>query len=213
MDKIKNNQSGFGAIETLLVIVLIAIIGFVGYTIFKNQDKKTNTPATNATTIEKEEKLEKIADPGYTGETTTYTDSVDGYSFAYPKEWEKVVYDSDVSISVQLTSPDYKDNGLQVESKKILSGATIGIHAGNNEGNLLPEDVADICRNADECIEVAGQKAARYLSSNEGNNGFLEVAFVKGDRNYDFSYSYPQGSEAKYLAAFQNILYTFKFNK
>ena len=38
--KLRNDQSGFSAVEIVVVIVIIGIIGFLGYTFYSNQMNK-----------------------------------------------------------------------------------------------------------------------------------------------------------------------------
>lgn len=40
------NNSGFSAIELLIVIVVVGLLGFVGYTVYNHQNNK-NTDSTN----------------------------------------------------------------------------------------------------------------------------------------------------------------------
>ncbi|MEI7683174.1 MAG: hypothetical protein WCJ24_02650 [Candidatus Saccharibacteria bacterium] len=43
MNKLKNNQSGFGALELILIIVVVGLLGLVGWYVFnKNNSKTTN---------------------------------------------------------------------------------------------------------------------------------------------------------------------------
>lgn len=48
MGKLKNNQSGFGAVEGILVLVIVVLIGVVGYMVYHNHKTKT-TPAVSKT--------------------------------------------------------------------------------------------------------------------------------------------------------------------
>jgi prepilin-type N-terminal cleavage/methylation domain-containing protein len=50
MNKIKDNQKGFGLIESLLVILIIAVIGFGGYYVWHTQRTKTPTITTTIST-------------------------------------------------------------------------------------------------------------------------------------------------------------------
>ena len=55
MGKVRNDQSGFGAVEILLALILIAIIAFTGVYVAYNHNNKTtsNTVATSKTTATK----------------------------------------------------------------------------------------------------------------------------------------------------------------
>jgi|SRR3989344_6256642 len=49
MKTLKNNESGFSAVEVILVIIIVALLGIVGWFVYKNQNK-TTTPSTTANT-------------------------------------------------------------------------------------------------------------------------------------------------------------------
>ncbi len=41
------SQSGFSAVEALIIIVVVGIIGLVGYTVYNGQQNKTASPSTS----------------------------------------------------------------------------------------------------------------------------------------------------------------------
>jgi len=43
MNRIKNNESGFSAVEIVMVVVIVGLIGAVGYLVYKNQHTTTKT--------------------------------------------------------------------------------------------------------------------------------------------------------------------------
>jgi hypothetical protein len=50
MNKIKKNESGFGIVEVILVLVIIVLIGFVAWLVYKDHHKTTTaSPTTTAT--------------------------------------------------------------------------------------------------------------------------------------------------------------------
>lgn len=49
--KSRANQTGFSAVELVIVFVVLAVLGFVGYTVYsRQQDKKTTTNNTSQQT-------------------------------------------------------------------------------------------------------------------------------------------------------------------
>ncbi len=50
MGKLRNNESGFGVVEIILVLVIVALIGAVGYLVYKNHSKTVVTPVAATTT-------------------------------------------------------------------------------------------------------------------------------------------------------------------
>jgi hypothetical protein len=47
-NNLKNNNSGFGHLEIILVLVVVVIIGVVGFTVFNNQSSNTIKPSATA---------------------------------------------------------------------------------------------------------------------------------------------------------------------
>ncbi len=50
MSKLRNNQSGFGTVEGVLVLVIVVLIGVIGYLVYKNHNKTIVTSATTNST-------------------------------------------------------------------------------------------------------------------------------------------------------------------
>lgn len=46
---LSKDQSGFGAVETILVIIIIALAGVVGWFVYDRHNNKTTTPTSSAT--------------------------------------------------------------------------------------------------------------------------------------------------------------------
>lgn len=47
--KARNNQSGFSAVEVVVVFIVIAVIGLLGYAYYNNQAKKTVSDESSQT--------------------------------------------------------------------------------------------------------------------------------------------------------------------
>ena len=108
MGKLRNNQSGFGAVEGILVLVIVVLIGVVGFMVYKNHNKTKPTPVASTTTTKPtastQAKTPTAPDP-YTGwQTYTGTD----VNFKYPADWtataanfgeDRAVFGTAVSIN------------------------------------------------------------------------------------------------------------------
>lgn len=88
MKKIKNNQLGFGAVESILIFIIIALVAGTGWYVWKQNKSSNNsgesassTPATTEPTTTTSEK----ADP-YEGWKTS-TLKYEKISFKYPSNW------------------------------------------------------------------------------------------------------------------------------
>lgn len=94
MGKLKNNQSGFSAVEVVLVIVIVALIGTVGWLVYKNHHK-TPVATVTTTSASKPATSTKTTTTTSTTSTTTnpyagwgsYTPSDNVYTVNYPSTW------------------------------------------------------------------------------------------------------------------------------
>lgn len=86
MGKLKHNQSGFGAVELILVAVIVILLGVVGWMVYQNQNKKdTKAASTNSKTVVAAKTSTKTADP-YDGWVAAKT--VDGtIAIKIPANW------------------------------------------------------------------------------------------------------------------------------
>jgi hypothetical protein len=101
MGEIRNNETGFSAIEVVLVLVIVALIGGVGYFVYKNHHKATTTsvvttantkPTTNTTST----KTTTTTQPSV---NLTTIKASDGFSFSYPTDWSVTAYGKDESVN------------------------------------------------------------------------------------------------------------------
>jgi len=99
MNKLKQNESGFSAVEVVLVLIIVVLLGVVGWFVYKNQ-KKTS-PSTTTTT-------------STTTPTSTKTTTTPAPISTQPKDQNVVKLQE---LGIQITVPDtLKD--LTYSSKK-----------------------------------------------------------------------------------------------
>jgi Tfp pilus assembly protein PilE len=107
MNIIKNNESGFSAVEIVMVIVIVGLIGAVGYLVYQKGQNKTTSSTVPATSMSKTtNNTSAPADP-YAG-WKTYIMPREKASFMYPSDWQlNVQNDSNITNtdSFVLTSP------------------------------------------------------------------------------------------------------------
>lgn len=90
MGKLKKNESGFSAVEVILVLVIVAMLGSVGWYVWSNRSKNitTNTStSTNASTTKPASTTTTPVVDKYKG-WKTYTDA--NLSLRYPTNWSVV---------------------------------------------------------------------------------------------------------------------------
>lgn len=90
MRKLRNNQSGFGAVEGILIVAVVVLLGVVGYMVYKNHSKVTNnavTTTSNRVNTPTPAKATTPAPDPYAG-WQSYT----GHSFTvkYPPQWTNI---------------------------------------------------------------------------------------------------------------------------
>ena len=82
----KDNQDGFGAVESLLIALIIGIIGLAGWYVLKSKDDADKNPKASSST--------QTAKPASSATSLTlatepYTDPTYGFQLYYPEGWIK----------------------------------------------------------------------------------------------------------------------------
>lgn len=125
----RHKDSGFSAVEAIIIIVIVAVVGLIGWYVLVGRDsatdstKSSNSEKTTERAIKITEKLadQQAASTPIVGTTdpnaesnssqapskTKYTSKYEGFSFSYPSNWETKIWSDDASSSgVTLTSAD-----------------------------------------------------------------------------------------------------------
>lgn len=111
MGNIKKNETGFSAVELLIILVVVALIGGVGYFVYKSHHKTTPASVTTSTTTKPATKTTTPTpvDP-YAG-WQSYSDS--HLSFKYPSGWQAGAgADKYAAVSVTATSPAFATTSM-----------------------------------------------------------------------------------------------------
>lgn len=97
MNKIKNNQSGFSAVELILILLVVGLLGAVGFLVYKNQKKPAATTTTTTSTQKvTTEPTKAEVDP--TADWTAFSSKEGEFSVKYPTAWVKLTCDSDSGL-------------------------------------------------------------------------------------------------------------------
>lgn len=88
MKKISKYQSGFSAVDGLLLLVIIGVIGFIGWYVYHAQQNanKNYTQTSRGNPIFKKTTKKKVTTAPYAG-WTTYNSKDGKISLKYPKTW------------------------------------------------------------------------------------------------------------------------------
>jgi hypothetical protein len=190
MQKIKNNQLGFGTVEIILVVIVLVLLGAGGWIIYKNQ-KKATPPATSTTTTNTTNPTTTTTDP-----TASWTkvDSIGGaYSIRVPDGWE-------------LTN--YPDNTLNGDSISFSAGKPAVITTGSTAyaGDTRKFNVAftDKQYDAPQWQPTSGLGTVTTtdysIGSLKGKRYAIEytqtvTGVTKGDKIYQYVFNLPGGKQ------------------
>lgn len=88
MGKVRKHESGFSAVEVILVLAVVVLISAVGFMVYKNYNKKTTDSSAATTTSTKATTSAGIITSGPQSGWSTYTNNAVGFSIAYPNTVE-----------------------------------------------------------------------------------------------------------------------------
>lgn len=86
---LRKNQSGFGAIEAILIVVIVGIIGGAGWYVWKSQSEANNTLGNLSSAQNDPQKAEKKAVPTVdpTKDWVVFKSDAGKFSLKYPSSW------------------------------------------------------------------------------------------------------------------------------
>lgn len=144
MNKIKNNQSGFSAVELLLILLVIAILGGVGWLFYKHYKKAPATTTTSTTKPAESTPASATVDP--TASWTAFSSKTGKFSMKYPSSWGKLTCDDDSVVflgsSANAVGKCYTDFGGQMFTSSSAGDQRSDYElASNNYDNIVKSDV------------------------------------------------------------------------
>jgi hypothetical protein len=144
MSKLKDNQKGFGGVETLLIVVIIGLIGFVGWYVYRalnNTNNAYNAATTTSNNISPKfssKKAKKTTTSTITAPATAVKSPDGSFSFKIPTSW--------VSLTCE------KSGGSASTVYIASSKSTLAACQSDNTGE------ADLTMTADNSAAAAPQK-------------------------------------------------------
>jgi Tfp pilus assembly protein PilE len=135
MNKLKNNHSGFSALEVILVVIIIGLLGTVGWLVYKNHNKKTNAAVVNKNINNKNtfsSNTPSTVNP-YAG-WKSYTLMNEKITFQYPSDW--TLFDNSNSTNASGSQQNTDSVSLNAPGASKVS-STLSIEDGVN-GNDVP---------------------------------------------------------------------------
>lgn len=214
----KKNQSGFGVVEVLVLLLIVGLIATIGWLTYERNFKKDSSVNNSSETKNNQQEIksdEKIPE-GF----KKYTNSSDGVSVAYPNSWlldETVIPNGYGRQFVAFKSPDFRIGETSIGGDGVLEGASVSISKGSPMGVDVQEDYKSPKFAADvTSLTLDGEKAIRWFVSYEGPPNSFAVVY-KNNLQYMFVASYPQNGGTfeevrdKYEPIFLAILSTLKF--
>lgn len=138
MGKLRKNQSGFSAVEIVLVLVIVGLIGGVGFMVYNNHNKKT---ATN-TSISTNRSEAAVATNVWTGRANNYNwNEAANWSLGLPKNNQNL----EINVS-KVTQPTnqyghtsfvFQDNISDLKINKLIIDGQVDSIIANIKGNPL----------------------------------------------------------------------------
>ena len=167
MGKLQNNQSGFSAVEAILVLVIVVAIAGVGWFVWHSKQSADKTLTTNSSTTPTFKKQTKAAatqttDPYAGWKTATSTRA--GFTVKYPTNWTytAAVGDNDNVEHITIDSSHFH--------------ITIDSFMGNNGGT----DATGATANA-TCVDCISTLASKSTSISNLGKINVETVTVKLD--------------------------------
>lgn len=202
----KNNQKGFGTVESVLILIIVGLIGFIGWYVW---DSKNDEPVETARTVQTIKKTEVNKDKipeGY----TEFKSKVVGVGFAYPKDWGnanltsgpetshlikgseyKISFSKDANITAGLVSKDREHDPAKGHGGLLYAGAFV-----NSDFNY-----ADYKKYTKVTEYEASSKTTLFsgpllaigcegvgtvlIKSIDGNSTYGSIAFMRFDKKLD----------------------------
>jgi cytoskeletal protein RodZ len=215
INKLKN-QSGFSAVEALLVLIVIGILGFTGWFVYhakQTSDKNYSTANSSKTPTYKDKKTTSSTDPTQ-GKLSSYTLSSVSASFSYPSGWNSLfTYPNGIALK----SPDFQSAG---GFSKISTGTAVTVSYNDNsvdsDSNVsLTTQAASIANGtpaSSKFITVADLNAIEFShSSGENRNQHLDVLFMKNGKQYLIDQQFNLNSQNPYPNLVSGVASSFKF--
>jgi len=126
MNKLKQNESGFGAVETILILLIVALLSAAGWYVYKQSNAK-NTKDSSKGVAQKSTKDKSVpakskgtANCTAPAEYTVYTNNELNYCFVYPTVW------GSVTLHDGVINPDYEPAGAYWGSFSGNTNASFG---------------------------------------------------------------------------------------
>lgn len=204
----KKNQSGFSAVELLILLVVIGLIGGAGWYVW--QSKSKNSSSNNTQTTQNEaSKQNSEADNTKTADETANWKSYTRYgvTFKYPTEWGFKANDNTQSTSTDLTSPEFADDGSKGEQITVdeVQFAQSGLTADNFKTKHL--DANQNSYSDYKTLTVNGKKAVQFYSGDSRTTVF----FLADDKTVTFVLdTFPKRDAAS--TTYNKVIETVKIN-
>lgn len=172
----KNNQSGFSALESILILVLISTISFAGWYVWRAKDATEKTLDTTNSAADKTTNQQKP--DNYAGWQTA-TLSREKLSFKYPADWELKDTSYDNSDLVVLTGP----NNFTVD---ISAGGLGKPNADTAQKVLFAEAVKFLGQTGYlDYVSSAGNQTVGYVSLSQSKTDPLDTFKTKNAGDND----------------------------
>lgn len=213
----KNNQKGFGLIETLLIIITLTLVSGVGYYIYSvNNSKEKSAKASESTKIEEPTTAKLPAD-----DRLEMNENELPFIFKYPKDWskEKESFETtgETAFTLAISAPGTKINESESGYASVASGAEISLYKystknSNKNINEIKNDknsTHQFNTNLKD-MKIDGIEALEYDWSYEGPPRHITV-FIKDSFQYSVSIEKDIYDKSEFKKAYEDLIKSIKF--
>ncbi len=198
MNKLRNNETGSGAVTLMFILILLVVIGGAGYYFYTSNFKTATAPASNSTNSTSSPKTTTPKKTDVYAGWKYYCDTSIGGCFKYPSEWGKTssldtkgvkafVQNKAATINVVYSEPASGKSGLGDYTTHSLSALTsagslfTAVGGYYNAGNIPGYDLVDTSLIHDYNL------AAGKISPISSDNGLF---FTKAENKATLTASY-----------------------
>lgn len=193
MKKLHNEQSGFGTIELVIIIVVVALLGTVGWEIYKHQ-KKTTPSSTTPTTTNHSTTTTPSPTPDPTANWKKVSSIGGAYSIKIPDGWAVTNYPGNVMNSDSVTFSSGKP--------AVITPATTAYAGDQKRFNIGIGDSASTLSPQWQTPNPYGTESTEDFSigSLSGKRFSIEytqtvTGITKGEKIYDYGFDVPNGKQ------------------
>jgi hypothetical protein len=172
MGKVRNNQSGFGALEIVVVLVIIGIIGVMGFMVYKNQNQANPAKSVATSTIKPATASHtKTATPS--AKTTPFVNVIQEDSSITQVTLDKIAKTADEASILTALHNACNGTDTYVTVNHVVFDGTPNFVQSGNYADINATACSPIAKTLDD---LGGSGSANYLHKNSSGTWILDTS-------------------------------------